>query len=104
MDAINTMLTVTVVPNLPTSVTNDDSQIIISLFPNPATTAVTINFGKAARCTVEVCNMLGERLTLPLSQGEGSSVLIDVSQLSRGIYFVTVKDGEGNKVVRKIVK
>jgi hypothetical protein len=51
-------------------------------------------------------NMVGEvvlDLTLnPSPEGEG--LRVDVSSLREGIYFVTLTDENGNKVVRKFVK
>ncbi|HLG35423.1 MAG TPA: DNRLRE domain-containing protein [Bacteroidia bacterium] len=81
----------------------------INIFPNPATTEVTINFSKAARCTVQLCNTLGEVLEHraltpnPSPSGEGSAS-IDVSKVVPGIYFITITDEAGNKMVRKVVK
>ncbi|HLG35807.1 MAG TPA: SBBP repeat-containing protein [Bacteroidia bacterium] len=88
--------------------TNDASTSLsmTSIFPNPATTEVTINFGKEGWCDVRVWNVLGEQvkdLTLTLSKGEGTAT-IDVSELMPGIYFVVVRDEENGLVVRKVVK
>ncbi|HLG36116.1 MAG TPA: T9SS type A sorting domain-containing protein [Bacteroidia bacterium] len=87
----------------------DNSDQRIKIFPNPATTEVTINFGKAARYDVQVCNVVGEVLMHraltpnPSPSGEGSAS-IDVSKFTPGIYFITITDEEGNRMVRKVVK
>ncbi|MBK5286095.1 MAG: T9SS type A sorting domain-containing protein [Bacteroidia bacterium] len=101
-----TMVQVNVVASIPTDVSENQIENNISVFPNPATAEVTINFGKAGRHDVRVCNTLGEvlkDLTLNLSPN-GEGLRLDVSSLRGGIYFITVTDENKNKVVRKIVK
>ncbi|HLG35958.1 MAG TPA: T9SS type A sorting domain-containing protein, partial [Bacteroidia bacterium] len=77
------------------------------LYPNPATEQLIIDNGQLKIERIEMYNVVGERiknLTLnPSPLGEGSAS-IDVSELTPGIYFVTVTDEAGNKMVRKIVK
>lgn len=87
---------------LPAIVEEIDSNISIIIFPNPATTEATINFGKAARYDVRLCNTLGETLFKTTTSAE--QIKIDVRDFPNGIYFVVVRDGENNLVVRKIVK
>ncbi|MBK5284001.1 MAG: T9SS type A sorting domain-containing protein [Bacteroidia bacterium] len=96
------ILTVTVVPNLPTSAAYDDSQIIVSLFPNPLITEVTLNFGKEAFYDVQLCNTFGEMLKQ--TQINSSVLSLNMSSYAKGIYFITVTDEAGNKAVRKVVK
>jgi hypothetical protein len=70
--------------------------------PNPATTEVTINFGKASHYTVQLSNTLGE--VLEQTQTNSSTLSLNLSTKPKGIYFITVTDEAGNKLVRKVVK
>jgi hypothetical protein len=74
--------------------------------PNPATSELRIQNAEFRIEKVEMYNMVGEvvlDLTLnPSPEGEG--LRVDVSSLREGIYFVTLTDENGNKVVRKFVK
>jgi hypothetical protein len=90
--------------NIFTTIIEYDSLLSFYLFPNPATTSLTINFGKAGRWDVEVWSVVGERIFAPLNPQKGTSASVDVSELPRGIYFVTVRDEAGKRVVRKVVK
>ncbi|HLG34353.1 MAG TPA: T9SS type A sorting domain-containing protein [Bacteroidia bacterium] len=82
-----------------------DSFSSLNLFPNPATSEITVQSGKFKVERIEMYSVVGERierLTPTLSKGEG--VRVDVSALPSGIYFVTVTDDAGNRAVRKVVK
>lgn len=88
--------------NLVNSVDNLNAETFISISPNPSTTEVTINFGKATRCTVQLHNTLGEMLQQ--TQTNSATLTLNMSNKPKGIYFVTVTDEAGNKTVKKIVK
>lgn len=81
---------------------NSSSEDGFVFHPNPATSEVTLNFGKELRSNVQICNMLGEVLFQTTTSAE--QIKIDVSAFPKGIYFVSVRDGENNLVVRKVVK
>ena len=95
-------------------VVNENS---ILVFPNPAERELIIDNGELKIESVEVFDVLGQkikdltpspRLASPSSgvtspSGEGSAS-IDVSKFAPGIYFVTVTDEKKNKVTRKVVK
>jgi hypothetical protein len=76
--------------------------ISISIFPNPATTEVTINFGKASHYDVQLRNTLGE--VLVQTQINSATLSLNISGYTKGIYFIMVTDEAGNQVVRKVVK
>jgi len=81
-----------------------NSQKPFILYPNPAATEVTLNFGKAARCTVQLWNTLGEMLEQ--TQTNSATLSLNMSSYTKGIYFVTVRDESRvfGMVVRKVVK
>lgn len=71
-----------------------------TLYPNPTTGLVTVT-GENLR-KAEVANALGQKVLC--TQSEGNELLLDMSTLPSGVYFVTVTDKEGRKCVRKVVK
>jgi len=75
----------------------------LNLFPNPATTEVTINFSNQAHrlngglYNVQLSNTLGE--VLEQTQTNAATLTLNMSSYTRGIYFITVTDEAGNKMV-----
>lgn len=75
-----------------------------NLFPTPATEQLIIDNGELKIERVEIYDVVGEKIIhYPLSIFN-SQLTIDVSALPSGIYFITVTDDAGNRVVRKVVK
>ena len=85
-----------------TGIEENQSRMDISVYPNPTTTEVTINFGKAARYAVQLCNTLGE--VLAQTQINSTTLSLNISNEPKGIYFITVTDEARNKVIRKVIK
>jgi hypothetical protein len=76
----------------------EPASIITTLFPNPATTTLTIE-GISTTTTAEVYDISGKLLfTKQLNNNQ-----IDISSLARGLYFIKLTTAEGS-VVRKFVK
>ena len=71
-----------------------------SVHPNPTMGQITITGNDLKQA--EVLNTLGQRVAT--ATGEGETLLIDISQLPAGVYFVNVTDKDGRKCVRKVVK
>jgi len=89
--------------SFPTGLTSDNyGENNFSFSPNPATTEVTINFGKEGRYDMRLCNTLGEILFQTATSAE--QMKIDVKDFPAGIYFVAVRDEKNNLVVRKVMK
>jgi hypothetical protein len=70
-----------------------------SVYPNPATDQVMINvfYKFSNRAVLNIYNPAGELLLVQsiLNSGDGPvSYNIDVSNLTPGIYFIRMKDGE----------
>lgn len=88
--------------------------IKISLYPNPAATALTISAAGEVK-EVSVWDVFGRELTTPpsapllmvrqpLTTGGEFLVRVDVSDLPAGVYMVRVVDEDGGVVVRRFVK
>ena len=83
----------------------------INLFPNPIGSDqanLRINFNSKAEKVVwiVVSDKLGrENLKFPISMIEGENVIgIDVSNLSAGIYFLSIKSENGKIITKQFVK
>lgn len=76
--------------------TNAAGQMKLNAYPNPFSSALRIDFeltGGAEDASVEVYNMLGERVYRSVEsrlQGGPNSLLMDGSSLSNGIYLIKV--------------
>ena len=80
----------------PTAV-DENNQLNVSLFPNPADQSLIIEAEGMAQ--VKVCNMLGQ---VVMEREMGGNVLsISTSDWSEGLYVVTIRNGNGT-VVRRV--
>lgn len=77
-----------------------------SLYPNPATNELTIEIDgiETKNATIRIISMLGQTVFEKTEQANNGVLkdLLDVSQLSEGIYFVEVIAGE-KRLVKKMV-
>lgn len=78
---------------------NPDSEI--SLFPNPATSTITITTTGTKIKEIKIMNVLGEIANS--QQVTGNSATIDISTLDKGIYFVQITEENKKVSNRKIV-
>ncbi|MBP3739934.1 MAG: fibronectin type III domain-containing protein [Bacteroidales bacterium] len=72
----------------------------VSLFPNPATSSVTVK-GIGSNATVAVIDLNGREV---LRQQADGTATIDVSTLAKGAYYVRVVNGQATAVRKLIVK
>jgi hypothetical protein len=90
-------------PDTITSVFNVKHASDILIYPNPATSLVTIDSKQAAITKVEVYDVLGQLQTsTQVSLAKRHTASIDLSKLSSGIYFVRITTGNG-VVTKKVV-
>lgn len=74
-----------------------------SIYPNPATSALHIKFSTQINNTsIEIYNVIGERVNF-VNSFNGSEATFNISELSKGLYFIKIA-GKENTVVRKFVK
>ncbi len=71
----------------------------LKIFPNPAVNSITVSNDKIKEGTYEIFNLLGETV---LADSFIGSQEINVSTLSKGIYFITVK-GANSTATNKLV-
>ncbi|HLG35816.1 MAG TPA: T9SS type A sorting domain-containing protein, partial [Bacteroidia bacterium] len=70
---------------------------------NPATNELKIQSAALRIESIDVYDLLGEKILHRTLDGE-SKALLDVRTLPAGVYFVTVRDEQNNSVIKKIVK
>lgn len=71
---------------------------LISVYPNPATQTVTLEFMTTASRTIQLTDQLGKvHRTI---NTEAPVLVLDVESLHSGIYLVFIRDGSATHVVR----
>jgi len=91
--------------NNPISNVNDEFRLV----PNPANDKTTLIYSLelASQVTIEISTIYGQNVTKNISENEQSSgahsVELDISKLSKGAYFVTLKSKNGNKSKQLLV-
>jgi len=77
----------------------------LSLNPNPASSFVKITFDPVSYslATLRIINILGQTLSTSSLSGCDGSYRLDISDLSEGIYFVTLEAEKQNRLLRKLV-
>ncbi|MEO6671567.1 MAG: LamG-like jellyroll fold domain-containing protein [Ferruginibacter sp.] len=75
------------------------------VYPNPTTGILKLSINNAtADVYIKVTNDVGQLITeKKISATDSNSFLLDISNLSKGFYWVTIQSGE-NKFVEKLVK
>jgi polyhydroxybutyrate depolymerase len=87
--------------NLCNTTVGIDEQIIkptIKIYPNPARTELYLNISQAEKIEISISNLLGQFLIKIHNQNH-----IDISNLTDGIYIVTITQGQ-NKQTLKFIK
>lgn len=71
----------------------------LSVYPNPATDIVKIEINST--CKVEILDVLGNSVFSSFAQDQ---ILVDVSQFSKGIYFVRASSENTHEVIKLMVE
>ena len=75
----------------------------LTVYPNPVTTTITLNSGSVDATQVSIFNIQGKLIIQSNDKFSGTKTF-DVSQLSKGVYFVTVLSNNGLKITHKFIK
>jgi hypothetical protein len=98
----NTIASIDVVPPSITAIDELSNATLISVFPNPSNGLINITLAEKATDTkLEVLNSCGQVL-LSKEINNSTQTSLDLSNHSKGIYFIKVQNGNG-VVVRKVV-
>ncbi|MGL4599500.1 MAG: VPS10 domain-containing protein, partial [Bacteroidia bacterium] len=85
--------------------TSANAETTMSIYPNPATETVTINYTSNSTESVQitVCNVLGETVQEMTNTGMSANMLqFNVAGLAKGFYTVTIVQGE-TKISRQLM-
>ncbi len=75
-----------------------------TIYPNPAKNELILSSKNTiANLTIKIFNIEGKLLSTQNLEFE-KLVSVDVSSLSRGIYFLDIEDGNGNSTIKKFIK
>jgi hypothetical protein len=73
----------------------------ITIFPNPATSAIVITFPVPGNYEVKLLNSAGQLMNNPILSS-GSNLILNVSAMEPGIYFINIRH-ENTSETRKVV-
>ena len=78
----------------------------ISLYPNPASDFININFGTQTKqtSTLKIFTNTGQQIVSKTIAPNTNHVEINVANLSTGFYFLQIDSGNGNVLVKKFIK
>jgi hypothetical protein len=81
----------------PTNSVNNISKnsSLFTVYPNPSNGKFTVKFEgfQQANCKLIICNLLGKEIYTSFIKGQQTAADIDLSDFSKGIYFVKFDDG-----------
>lgn len=77
-------------PGIVASVTEHNSEINFSVYPNPASNFVTLSLVEGQ---IKIYNAQGQLVTLSVVEGQNKT--IDISSLSSGIYYLQFQSNDG---------
>lgn len=83
------------------SIENDLSEHI-TINPNPFNESITIGLENLENATISIINSIGQNIKMLKAQS--TSETINLSNLTNGIYFVSITNNSGQKVTKKIIK
>jgi hypothetical protein len=90
----------------PISSVNNISQnpSLFTIYPNPSDGKFTVSGEglQQANCKLSICNLVGQEIFTTFFKGQQSTLDIDLSDFSKGLYFVKVDDGK-NSYTQKII-
>jgi hypothetical protein len=86
----------------PLSVVDQKGKSII-LYPNPTRDRITFDNSQAGITRVSVYNYLGQEVLLPIDCTSLPEVTIDMSGLSKGMYFLRL-EGAGDSSIEKVIR
>ncbi len=86
------------------SVIDNNVNALFSLVPNPSTNLVKVKFGTSEQnVEVSIYNVLGRQVLFQNAK-QVMEIPLDISFLESGIYFVKIKNSNGDFGVKKMVK
>jgi hypothetical protein len=100
----NTMVTITVIPDVAVGMNDNSSDKTISIFPNPSPGLINIAFaGSTKETRVDVINSFGQ-VVLTKNITNPALTTLDLSNRAKGMYFIKVQNGNGISIKKVIIE
>ena len=77
---------------------------LINIYPNPVADELFISINQNQTGLIEITDLLGRRISASTNFNYYSENKIDVSQLTSGFYFISLKFNDGSFAVKQFVK
>jgi hypothetical protein len=74
----------------------------ITLFPNPATNSILIQFPTTGQHTVALVNGSGQSIMDPMTVS-GGNITLDVSHVAGGVYYIVIRQGNTKEVKEVLI-
>jgi sugar lactone lactonase YvrE len=89
----------------PTEVNEIESKGLISIYPNPVNQILNVKFSEPiSDATLRISDITGREISTVKAVQAISSLQIDISSLSAGIYFVSATGAKGDIMTEKFIK
>ncbi|MEI6489213.1 MAG: nidogen-like domain-containing protein [Bacteroidota bacterium] len=85
-----------------TGISENNNSASISLYPNPTSSTITVKHGFGSSASLSITNVVGQMVMTSLLTSQEQT--IDISKLTKGIYFATIVSKEGNSKTIKLVR
>jgi hypothetical protein len=83
---------------------SDYSKANFELYPNPTTKSFTINHFDSNLFDIQAYSVIGEEVVLNMSKQADNKVLIDVSELQKGVYSVNLINKQTGEIsIKKFI-
>ena len=73
------------------------------MYPNPASTEISIRMMNSAMSDIRITNYTGQTIDHIQNVKSATAMKIDISRYASGVYFVIIKDEEGRRSVKKLL-
>lgn len=96
-----------VLPDIMTSTTEASWGQQLRLFPNPTPGLLTVDipgFAGAERLLTRVLDVTGREVVWQAGVVAGQQLQLDLTSLPNGVYFLQLRDAQGGRVTRRVVK
>jgi hypothetical protein len=83
---------------------NEANNVIASIFPNPSKGNITVNFGQSSGSKVVVLDMIGNIVYQSTANAGTSKMNIDLGNMPKGMYLITVTNAAGSATQKMIIE
>lgn len=89
-------------------VDNSTNDVVVdnnfSVFPNPATDQINVNFEVSENATVELMDLTGKLIDTQVTGAGNNQVSFDAAELNAGLYLIAVRTANGVSTRKVLVK